>query len=279
VIEFAELEEFVDLKLKNYSSGMHVRLAFSVMIQVDADILLIDEVLAVGDASFQQKCFDVFRRMKEERKTILFVTHDMGSVKRFCDRAVLLERGEMKVMGRPSEVADNYMEINFGREAGSAGEGGERYGDRSAEIVEAWFEDEHGERQTALPQGRPCTFRARVVFNRQAEHPAFAVLFESEGGQPLFATSTDWASQQTGVYEAGVDAVFSVSFENPFAPGRLFASPWVMRRQSQDLIDRRPRMTSVVVTGTHRSGGVVDLPHDVSLERAGETLTARASSA
>jgi ABC-type polysaccharide/polyol phosphate transport system ATPase subunit len=279
VIEFAELEEFVDLKLKNYSSGMHVRLAFSVMIQVDADILLIDEVLAVGDASFQQKCFDVFRRMKEERKTILFVTHDMGSVKRFCDRAVLLERGEMKVMGRPSEVADNYMEINFGREAGSAGEGGERYGDRSAEIVEAWFEDEHGERQTALPQGRACTFRSRVVFNQPAEHPAFAVLLENEAGQPLFATSTDWASHQTGTYAAGDEAVFSVAFENAFAPGRVFASPWVMRRQSQNLIDRRPRMASIVVTGTHVSGGVVDLPHDVSLERAGETLTARASSA
>ncbi|MEA2352043.1 MAG: type transport system ATP-binding protein [Thermoleophilaceae bacterium] len=278
VIEFAELEEFVDLKLKNYSSGMHVRLAFSVMIQVDADILLIDEVLAVGDASFQQKCFDVFRRMKEEGKTILFVTHDMGSVKRFCDRAVLLERGEMKVMGSPREVADNYMEINFGREAGNAGEGGERYGDRSAEIVEAWFEDEHGERQTALPQGRACTFRSRVVFKEPAENPAFAVLLENEAGQPLFATSTDWASESTGTYAPDDEAVFSVAFENAFAPGRVFASPWVMRRQSQNLIDRRPRFTSIVVTGTYISGGVVDLPHDVSLERAGETLSGRASS-
>src|ERR671928_624410 len=86
VIEFAELEEFVDLKLKNYSSGMHVRLAFSVMIQVDAEILLIDEVLAVGDVSFQQKCFDVFHRIKEQGRTILLVTPDMGSVRRFCHR-------------------------------------------------------------------------------------------------------------------------------------------------------------------------------------------------
>jgi len=279
VIEFAELEEFVDLKLKNYSSGMHVRLAFSVMIQVDADILLIDEVLAVGDASFQQKCFDVFHRMKDEGKTILFVTHDMGAVRRFCARAMLIERGELQMIGKPREIADNYMELNFGREASAQEEGHQRYGDRSADIADAWFEDEHGERQTALPQGRPCTFRARVVFNRPSEHPAFAVLFESESGQPLFATSTDWASERTGRYEPGDEAVFSVAFENPFAPGRLFASPWVTRRASQDLLDRRPRMTSIVVTGTHTSGGVVDLPHDVSLERAGETLTARGSSA
>ena len=99
IIAFAELEEFVDLKLKNYSSGMQVRLAFSVMSQVDADILLIDEVLAVGDAAFQQKCFDVFQRLKDEGKTILFVTHDMGAVARFCDRAVLLERGRVELIG------------------------------------------------------------------------------------------------------------------------------------------------------------------------------------
>ena len=80
VIDFAELREFEHLKLKNYSSGMHVRLAFSVMIQVDADVLLIDEVLAVGDASFQQKCFDQFNRLRDEGRTIVLVTHDMGAV-------------------------------------------------------------------------------------------------------------------------------------------------------------------------------------------------------
>ena len=116
VIEFAELEEFRDLKLKNYSSGMHVRLAFSVAIQVDADILLVDEILAVGDAAFQQKCFDVFNRLRDQGKTIVFVTHDMGSLKRFCHRALLLERGRSVHLGDPEDVADRYLEINFGRE-------------------------------------------------------------------------------------------------------------------------------------------------------------------
>ncbi len=94
VIAFAELEEFIDLKLKNYSSGMLVRLAFATSIQVDAEILLIDEVLAVGDAAFQQKCFEEFYRLKREGKTIVFVSHDMYSVERFCNRAMLMERGE-----------------------------------------------------------------------------------------------------------------------------------------------------------------------------------------
>ena len=95
---------------------MQVRLAFSVMSQVDADVLLIDEVLAVGDAAFQQKCFDVFQRLKDEGKTILFVTHDMGAVARFCDRAMLLERGRVELIGAPDEVGARYLERNFDRE-------------------------------------------------------------------------------------------------------------------------------------------------------------------
>src|SRR4051794_5772731 len=88
VIDFAGLHEFTDLKLKNYSSGMLVRLAFSVMVQVDADVLLIDEVLAVGDAAFQQKCYDEFNRIRDQGKTVLLVTHAMSAVERFCDRAL-----------------------------------------------------------------------------------------------------------------------------------------------------------------------------------------------
>src|SRR5262249_51746173 len=92
-VEFAGLEEFVDLKLKNYSSGMQVRLAFSVMLEADADVLLIDEVLAVGDAAFQQKCADAFHEMKAAGKTIVLVTHEMTTVEEYCHRAMLIEDG------------------------------------------------------------------------------------------------------------------------------------------------------------------------------------------
>ena len=279
VIDFAELHEFVDLKLKNYSSGMQVRLAFSVMIEVDADILLIDEVLAVGDAAFQQKCFDVFHRMKNEGRTILFVTHDMGAVKRFCHRALLIERGDVRMIGAPSEVAANYLELNFGREGGREASGEERYGDQAAEIAEAWFEDEDGERQTALPQGEECSFRMRVVFNREMVNPAFALLLENEARLPLFATSTDSVEYETGRYAPGDEVVFSVKFENLFAPGRIYASPWVTSGQPRnDLLDRRVQFASVVVTGTRNTGGLVNLDHDVVVETSsGEKLSGRAS--
>ena len=164
VIEFAELQEFKDLKLKNYSSGMHVRLAFSVAIQVDAEILMVDEVLAVGDASFQQKCFDVFNDLRDHSRTIVFVTHDMGAMQRFCHRALLLERGDPVYLGDPQEVADRYLELNFGRDPRSMGEGGGRAGDGQARIVEVWLEDESGERLSHVPQQERVTLRARVFF-------------------------------------------------------------------------------------------------------------------
>jgi ABC-type polysaccharide/polyol phosphate transport system ATPase subunit/ABC-type polysaccharide/polyol phosphate export permease len=116
VLRFAELEEFVDLKLKNYSSGMFVRLGFAAAIQADADIYLVDEVLAVGDAHFQEKCFEVFRRMKQTGKTVIFVTHDLDAVEEFCDRALLLERGHVAAIGHPADVIQTYREHDAAEE-------------------------------------------------------------------------------------------------------------------------------------------------------------------
>ncbi|MGI8594954.1 MAG: ABC transporter ATP-binding protein [Solirubrobacteraceae bacterium] len=270
VIEFAELEEFVDLKLKNYSSGMHVRLAFSVMVQVNADILLIDEILAVGDAAFQQKCFDVFFRMRDEGKTVIFVTHDMEAVERFCHRALLLERGEIVTIGEPSEVADRYLELNFDRgEPGDAyGGGSARAGDGSARAVEIWLENEHGARQNVLPQARPCTFKARVRFERAVEDPSFAVAFVNAQHQNVFVASTATHRTQTGRFEAGETVEFSVSFENAFAPGRYALSTLIAHAGGGDsVIDRWERSSSIMVTGARPAGGLVDLSHELRVER------------
>lgn len=109
IVEFAELEKFMDLPLKNYSSGMQVRLAFSIAMMADADIYLLDEVLAVGDINFQEKCFDVFRKHKQNGKTIVLVTHSPESVKKFCDRAVLIRDGVIAEDGKPEEVLREYV--------------------------------------------------------------------------------------------------------------------------------------------------------------------------
>ncbi len=113
IVKFAELEKFMDQKLKNYSSGMQVRLAFSIAIQAQGDILLIDEVLAVGDAAFQQKCFDYFEGLKARKQTVVFVSHDMGAVRRFCTRAVYIDAGKIVKEGVPADIADLYAESNI----------------------------------------------------------------------------------------------------------------------------------------------------------------------
>ena len=110
IIGFAELERFVDQKLKNYSSGMLLRLAYSIAIQVDFDILLLDEVLAVGDASFQEKCFATFDRFREEGKTIVYVSHDLNTVASTCDRALLLRSGAAEALGPAREVIERYLD-------------------------------------------------------------------------------------------------------------------------------------------------------------------------
>lgn len=113
IVAFAELSDFMDERLKNYSSGMQVRLAFSIAIKAQGDILLLDEVLAVGDEAFQQKCFNYFNELKTNKKTVVIVTHDMSAVERFCTRAMVIEKGRIKLIGRPIEVANEYRRENM----------------------------------------------------------------------------------------------------------------------------------------------------------------------
>lgn len=108
IVEFAELKGFMDQKLSNYSSGMQVRLAFSIAIRANTDILVLDEVLAVGDMTFQEKCFDYFERMKEEKKTIVFVSHDLKSVRRFCDRVLLIDKSVQIALGDTKDILEEY---------------------------------------------------------------------------------------------------------------------------------------------------------------------------
>lgn len=111
IVDFAELHRFMDQKLKNYSSGMQVRLAFSIAIKAEGDILVLDEVLAVGDEAFQRKCYQYFAELKRNNKTVILVTHDMASVQRFCNKAIMIEKGEIVESGSPAKVSQKYSEL------------------------------------------------------------------------------------------------------------------------------------------------------------------------
>ena len=136
IVKFAELERFMDQKLKNYSSGMQVRLAFSLATRAHADILLVDEVLAVGDAAFQRKCFEYFKELKANKKTVVFVTHDMNAVKEYCDRAMLIDQSEVQHIGSAQEIAREYAMLFMDKASEHAKKGnGKRWGNGDAVIT------------------------------------------------------------------------------------------------------------------------------------------------
>ena len=271
IVEFAELEDYMDLKLKNYSSGMQVRLAFAVAIQVDADVLIIDEVLAVGDAAFQQKCFDKFTELKAAGRTIVFVTHDMGAVERFCDRAMLLDHGRVVDIGPPPAIAKQYNELNFRFVRKVAlEEGGPDVFKRPpvAQILSARFESVGGEGIVAMAQGESCRIRMRVHFQDDAEDPLFSIVLKSELGQVAFVGGTSIVYGPTGLFRAGETVTVTVGFDNWLAPGRYSLTPSVNRNgPGADSYDTREDIASVIVHASLPGGGAVDLPHTVAIER------------
>jgi ABC-type polysaccharide/polyol phosphate transport system ATPase subunit len=285
IIAFAELEQFVDLKLKNYSSGMHVRLAFSVMVHVDADVLLIDEVLAVGDASFRQKCYDALNRAHHDGRTILLVTHDMDQVERFCDRAMLLDHGRLVVTGDPATVANRYLQLNFPAHAEpenveamlAASEG-----DGSVVIEDLWWQNGEGRRVQVLEQGQPCGLCMRLSFRRAVTAPVFGFVLSDDQHRQVFTVTTEWDGRETGSYASGEFLDVALSFDNWFAPGRYYASPRMTRAgDGREPLGESEATASVVVSGSRVGAGLVDIPHEFHLSRrylAGEVAASEAPS-
>jgi ABC-type polysaccharide/polyol phosphate transport system ATPase subunit len=265
IIAFAELEEFVDLKLKNYSSGMSVRLGFSVAIQVDAEVLLVDEVLAVGDASFQRKCFDEFERLRAEDRTILFVTHDMNSVERFCDRAMLIERGRLLEIGPPADITKHYNEVNFGRTPEAARATGTVR--PAARLARTWCENAHGQPIVAAAHGDACALCIQVDFLDDAEDLVFAVTLRNEVRHIIFVPTSGWRPI-AGPFAEGKSIIVRLTFENWLAPGRYSLTPTVATLDPEyRVIDQREDVASLLVESPLRSGGTVDIPTELTIER------------
>jgi ABC-type polysaccharide/polyol phosphate transport system ATPase subunit len=265
IVAFAELEGFMDLRLKNYSSGMLVRLAFATAIQVDAEILLIDEVLAVGDAAFQQKCFDEFFRLKREGKTIVFVSHDMHSVERFCDRAMLMERGVMTRIGDPREIGRAYHELNFGKLAHDAP--AESHSSAGTAIAEAWFENAAGERLTSAAQEDALSMCFEARFGEDVEEPVFAATLRTELGHTIIVARSDQHGAASGSFKAGESVIVRFGIPNWLTPSRYLLTPSLAREGTgESALALVEDMASIVVHGSG-SGGILELPIDVALER------------
>ena len=264
VLEFAELGEFAELKLKNYSSGMMVRLAFAVMVEADADIMLIDEVLAVGDAAFAQKCINVFRDRRDAGRTVVLVTHDMAAVQSFCDRAMLIHDGEMQYLGDPQEAALRYYRLNFGGE-GDGSHAGD-VPDVNARLIDAHLEDPSGQRVENIEQGEPIGFSVVFEARHDLMNPVFGFHFLTADGVQVFGfnRSLERTEGEPDVLRAGQRARIAGQIENRLLPGNYHVSAIISRnRSSGDLALHVLRLLDFVVYGTEPGPGSVSVHADV----------------
>ena len=267
VLEFADLREFIDLKLKNYSSGMMARLAFAVMVEADADIMLIDEVLAVGDAAFAQKCMDVFRQRREAGRTIVLVTHDMPMVQELCDRAMLIHDGEPRYLGDPEEAALRYYRLNFAR-PGAADAGVQEVWspDVNVRLIDAWLENDIGERIDNVQQGEPIGLNVIVEARHDLALPVFALHVLTAEGVEVFGLHRMLRGDGGGPAPLGAGQRVRISgkIENPLVPGRYFVTCWVSRTRTEgDFAMQALRLLDFYVYGTRPGPGSITVRADV----------------
>jgi lipopolysaccharide transport system ATP-binding protein len=191
IIAFAELERFVDQRLKNFSSGMHVRLAFSVAIKARADVYLMDEVLAVGDLAFQQKCFDVFRRFRHEGRTIVLVSHDLASIRNYCERTLYLKDGEVVALGPTAEVLDRYVYEDRAVALPQAPLGTDAAGIRSpVRVVGARVLDRAGRPQRQLVSGDAMAIELDYAADSGAANAVLELTLSDPRGAVLFTVDS-----------------------------------------------------------------------------------------
>jgi energy-coupling factor transporter ATP-binding protein EcfA2 len=269
VLDFAELRDFADLKLKNYSSGMMVRLAFAVMVEADADIMLVDEVLAVGDAAFAQKCMDVFREKRRAGRTVVLVTHDMATVQGFCDRALLIHDGELRYCGDPEEAALQYFRLNFQGEDGRSRDPAARgVPDVNVRVVDAWLENELGERVGSVEQGEPIGLRVVLEARQDLHAPIFGVHLLTEAGVTVFGFNRTLTVEpgEPELVPAGRRVRIAGAIENRLVPGHYYVHCFIARNRTQgDLALHFVRLLDFDVYGTRPGPGSVSVRADVEV--------------
>lgn len=203
ILEFADIGEYVYQPVKTYSSGMFVRLAFAVAINIDPEILIVDEALSVGDVFFQAKCYRKFEEFKKAGKTIIFVSHDLSNISRYCDRVILLNKGVMLGEGSPKQMIDVYKQLLVGLDPDDAvseesdnlhgdNDGSEllSYGEGLAEISEYYLLDEKGRRVNSIEKGSEFTVCMRVKFSADVAAPIFAFTIKNVQGVEICGTNT-----------------------------------------------------------------------------------------
>ncbi len=244
IVEFAELEKSMDQKLKNYSSGMQVRLAFSIAIRAKGDILLLDEVLAVGDEEFQRKCFSYFKTLKKNKKTVIFISHDMGAVRYFCDRAILLDGGKLKSEGKASDIADKYSEMFITETTDDKLKKTKikRLGTGKARIINA----------TSNVRRNQIVINAEVVPEIKIDTLQYGIHIVGQDGNEIAAMNNQMLRLPDVMnVETGKVIFFEWKIDNIFSDGKYFIT--LTLADGKEVLDRYEEATSFRIKRTERS--------------------------
>lgn len=292
ILDFADIGDYIDQPVRSYSSGMYVRLAFAIAIHVDPEILIVDEALAVGDVHFQARCFEKFHQFREQGVTVIFVTHDLNMVTRYCDHAYLLSRGRLVMQGEPRQVVAAYRQIESGhepadRESVNKGPGESttidqeaahlfelnpyetRYGNNKATIITGGLNDPDGLPSQILHTGEETEIWMRVRFEQAISEPVFAFTIKDVRGTDIAGTNTHFMDLKTGNFEPGEEV--TIRFKQTLtlnAADYLLSLGCVSLQGSEiEIYDRRHDYISFQVVSDKAVVGVVDLGSVVEIQR------------
>jgi ABC-2 type transport system ATP-binding protein len=261
IVAFAELEDFMDTQVKFYSSGMYVRLGFAVAVHVDPAILLVDEVLAVGDIAFQRKCIDRVKAFQEEGRTIVFVTHDPALVLRICDRAIMLEHGEVKVAGDPEDVVRDFRlamareDLAYGWDKGT----------REIEIISSEVFGADGSTRDWFAPGDEMVIQLDLKANAVVEDPVVSFAIHDQQNILVFGTNTSWRGLTWPRFE-GKHRVQFLLKSLPFVRGRYYVTLGVHSRDSTRVYHLQEQHYSFAIVRGEENPGLVFIPVECRVE-------------
>lgn len=291
IVEFAELEKFMDQKLKNYSSGMQVRLAFSMATRAKTDILLVDEVLAVGDGDFQRKCFNYFKSLKKQDVTVVFVTHDMGAVREHCDRAMLIEDTRIVSIGDTDMITKQYIQLfqeprptvqeprpaaddSGGSETGDdGGESDAQHSDAQYEVKKRWGNQKISYTDIQLSSTRlndeddTISITCTAVARESVEDAVFGFMIKTASGEAILGTNTMIKRQPRISLVEGQKFVLRWDVPNIFNDGLHWVEPAIVHNGGLDVCDWWDEATSFTVVREERTPYVVSPTIGVVLEQ------------
>ena len=303
IIDFADIGEHLSQPVKTYSSGMFARLAFACAINVDPDILIVDEVLSVGDMAFQLKCFKKFEQFKNNGKTIIFVTHNINDVMTYCNRVIILENGTKTFDGSVKDGVNRYKKIivglnpdeenkveeetqeletenikdeanstfeNFWKDQMNQNPNMIEYGNKLAEVIDYGVFDKDGNLVNMFDNGDYITFKSKVKFNKEVKEPIFTVTLKDFSGKDITGTNTNIEKIATGTFKKGEIAVVEFTQKIPVAPGKYTLSFSCTRYNAKgdlEALNRKYDALLIEIIATKNTVGLIRLDSKINIKK------------